>query len=260
MVRSIHDAANLSVDLAVGWRMTDFTPDITLSRALTQPNLFGGTFGASSFWTWRTVAKMIDGLPLTEAREVDLVKECTGRTQLPTAPVRRLILLAGRRAGKDPFFSAVAVWRAALCVDWCKYLSDEQAVASFCLPTRSKPPSCAVLTDSRKDYRSASPDCSTCKGPGMSRSAGAASSCSLRRQQRIIETTTTAPTTASAIANGRANSSAPVICAKPVEQCPGHRTRAVGNHEVSERHPVCSRNEPDDRSQHSDKASTTTIP
>ena len=55
MVRSIHDAANLSVDLAVGWRMTDFTPDITLSRALTQPNLFGGTFGASSFWTWRTV-------------------------------------------------------------------------------------------------------------------------------------------------------------------------------------------------------------
>ena len=72
---------------------------------------------------------MSDGLPLTEAREVDLVKECTGRTQLPTAPVRRLILLAGRRAGKDRFFSAVAVWRAALCVDWCKYLSaGEQAV------------------------------------------------------------------------------------------------------------------------------------
>jgi hypothetical protein len=72
---------------------------------------------------------MIDGLPLTEAREVDLVKECTGRTQLPTAPVCRLILLAGRRAGKDRFFSAVAVWRAALCVDWCKYLSaGEQAV------------------------------------------------------------------------------------------------------------------------------------
>jgi hypothetical protein len=107
MVRSIHDAANLSVDLAVGWRMTDFTLDITLSRALTQPNLFGGTFGASSFWTWRTVAKMIDGLPLTEAREVDLVKECTGRTQLPTAPVRRLILLAGRRAGKDRFLRQV---------------------------------------------------------------------------------------------------------------------------------------------------------
>jgi hypothetical protein len=109
--------------------MTDFTPAITLSRALTQPNLFGGTFGASSFWTWRTLAKLIDGLPLTGACEVDLVRECTGRTQVPTAPVRRVILLAGRRAGKDRFLSAIAVWRAALCADWCKYFSaGEQAV------------------------------------------------------------------------------------------------------------------------------------
>ena len=38
-------------------------------------------------------------------------------------------MLAGRRAGKDRFFSAVAVWRAALCTDWRKYLSaGEQAV------------------------------------------------------------------------------------------------------------------------------------
>ena len=48
---------------------------------------------------------------------------------------------------------------------------------------------------------------------------------------------------------------AEIVCAKPVEQCPGHRTRAVGKHEVGERHSVCSRNEPDDRSQHSHKAS-----
>jgi hypothetical protein len=40
-----------------------------------------------------------------------------------------LILLAGRRAGKDRFLSAVAVWRAALCADWRKYISaGEQAV------------------------------------------------------------------------------------------------------------------------------------
>jgi hypothetical protein len=32
--------------------------------------------------------------------------------------LRRLIVLAGRRAGKDRFFGAVAVWRAALCADW----------------------------------------------------------------------------------------------------------------------------------------------
>jgi hypothetical protein len=109
--------------------LSDFKATITLSRALTQPTLFGDTFGGSSFWTWRTVAKLISGLPLTEPREIELFKTCTGRNALPTRPVRRLIALAGRRAGKDRFFSAVAVWRAALCTDWRKHLSaGEQAV------------------------------------------------------------------------------------------------------------------------------------
>jgi hypothetical protein len=110
------------------------TPLITLSRALTDPNLFGGTFAAPSFWPWRTVAKLIDGEPLREPREIELFRECTGRTkQLSTTalskPARRVILLCGRRAGKDRFLSAVAVWRAALCADWRKHISaGEQAV------------------------------------------------------------------------------------------------------------------------------------
>ena len=37
--------------------------------------------------------------------------------------MRRLILLAGRHAGKDRFFSAVAVWLAALCTDWRGHIS-----------------------------------------------------------------------------------------------------------------------------------------
>jgi hypothetical protein len=52
------------------------TPLITLSRALTDPALFGGTFAAPSFWTWRTLAKVIDGIALTEPREIELFKEC----------------------------------------------------------------------------------------------------------------------------------------------------------------------------------------
>ncbi len=109
------------------------TPDITLTRALVEPSLFGRTFSAPSFWTWRTVAKIIDGLPLKEQREIELFKLCTGRTQLPSRQeqqtLRRLLLLVGRRGGKDRFLSAVAVWRAALCCDWRKYLSPgEQAV------------------------------------------------------------------------------------------------------------------------------------
>src|ERR1700683_3417647 len=105
------------------------TPAITLTRAMRDEQLFGRTFGAASFWTWRTLAKLIDDEPLTEPREIALYKECTGRNQLPNRNARRLILLAGRRAGKDRFLSAVAVWRAALAADWHEYISlGEQAV------------------------------------------------------------------------------------------------------------------------------------
>jgi hypothetical protein len=98
-------------------------PAITLSQAMTDPQLFGNTFGAPSFWTWKVVARLIDGLPLTEPRELELFQQCTGRTKPPTKPVRRLILLAGRRAGKDRFMSSVAMWRAALLTNWKKYIS-----------------------------------------------------------------------------------------------------------------------------------------
>jgi hypothetical protein len=98
------------------------TPAITLTRAMSDAQLFGKVFGAPSFWTWRVVAKLIDGIPLTESREIELFEQCIGRRYVRQA-WRRLILLAGRRAGKDRFESAVAVWRAALCADWRKYQS-----------------------------------------------------------------------------------------------------------------------------------------
>jgi hypothetical protein len=106
---------------------------ITLSTAMRDERLLGGPFKAPSFWTWLTVAKVIDGEPLTEPREIALFKECTGRSQVPNRPtrrrLRRVIMLAGRRAGKDRFLSAVAIWRAALCADWRKHISaGEQAV------------------------------------------------------------------------------------------------------------------------------------
>jgi hypothetical protein len=47
---------------------------------------------------------------------------------LPDGPVQRLLLLVGRRGGKDRSLSAAAVWRAALCADWRKHVSaGEQA-------------------------------------------------------------------------------------------------------------------------------------
>jgi hypothetical protein len=87
----------------------DFKPLISLTQMLTDSKLFGETFGALSFWTWKVVAKLIDGIALTEQREIDLFQTCTGRTYDKEARrlYRRIIILAGRRAGKDRFESAV---------------------------------------------------------------------------------------------------------------------------------------------------------
>src|SRR5262245_59150921 len=116
------------------------TPAITLIEALTDPKLFGNTFAAPSFWTWRVVAKLIDGIALTEQREVDLFKQCTGLDYDKDKPrkVRRLILLAGRRAGKDRLYSAVAVWRAALATDWRQHQSAGEGAVCILLGADKK--------------------------------------------------------------------------------------------------------------------------
>jgi hypothetical protein len=107
-------------------------PLISLSESMTDENLFGPVFSGESFWTWKTVAKLIDGAALDE-RELALFRQCTGRQRPPAGPVSRLILLCGRRGGKDRFLSALAVWRAALAVDWSQYISPGEAASVLLL-------------------------------------------------------------------------------------------------------------------------------
>jgi hypothetical protein len=101
---------------------------ITLAAAMRDTNLLGAPFVAASFWTWHALAKVISGEKL-DKREAELFRACTGRTKLPTGPVSSIILLVGRRGGKDRFLSAVAVYRAALAARWETIMSPgEQAV------------------------------------------------------------------------------------------------------------------------------------
>jgi hypothetical protein len=101
---------------------------ISLAAAMRDRKLLGGPFAAPSFWTWHAVAKLLSGEQLDE-REAELFRKCTGRSRLPTGPVNRLDILAGRRAGKDRFLSAVAVHRAALSQNWNEFMSaGEQGV------------------------------------------------------------------------------------------------------------------------------------
>jgi hypothetical protein len=110
-------------------------PAITLSQAMADPDVFGTVFSGPSFWTWKVVAKIIDGEPLTEPREIELSERCTGCSYNRSArrAARRLFVLVGRRGGKDRFLSAVAVWRAALCADWREYTSAGEGAVCLLL-------------------------------------------------------------------------------------------------------------------------------
>jgi hypothetical protein len=69
------------------------TPLISLSRALSDVHLLGSAFESPSFWTWKTLAKVIDGEPLREQREMELFRECTGRLQaVPPFSTKQLLM------------------------------------------------------------------------------------------------------------------------------------------------------------------------
>jgi hypothetical protein len=112
---------SFSVDISDAIR----PPAIMLTQAFSDASLLGSPFQDEAFWTWKVIAKLTDGIQLTDAREIALFELCTGRPYNRQAhrAVRRLILLVGRRGGKDRFLSAVAVWRAALCLNCKQYIS-----------------------------------------------------------------------------------------------------------------------------------------
>ena len=123
--------SELAITRAAASASSSWTPAISLAAAMRDPQLLGGPFTAPSFWTWHTLAKVLSGETLDE-REAKLFRECTGRTRLPSGPVRRAVVLVGRRGGKDRFLSGCAVHRAALAADWRTIMSaGEQAVVSL---------------------------------------------------------------------------------------------------------------------------------
>lgn len=67
-------------------------PVISLSRALGDEGVFGNTFGASSFWTWWTVAKLIDGIPLVNGPKWVSRRRCAAESVFILAIVQSVIL------------------------------------------------------------------------------------------------------------------------------------------------------------------------
>jgi hypothetical protein len=82
-----------------------------LHACMVDPKMFGGTFSGPTFDAWRTVAKILDGLPLT-APEVALYKLVTGRSDSPSVPFTEAYLIKPRRAGGTLFAAAVGLHAA----------------------------------------------------------------------------------------------------------------------------------------------------
>ena len=88
------------------------TATFTIDRALTDPRLLGAGLGAVELWrTWLVVLKAAFGLPLDEA-ELQTFVTVAGSRVAPTARVRELWCVAGRRSGKSRMAAAIAIYLA----------------------------------------------------------------------------------------------------------------------------------------------------
>lgn len=85
----------------------------SLYDAMLDKHLFGRTFGGPTFAAWRTVAKILDGLPLI-GEELELFRQITGREEAPGAPFGEAYLIKPRRAGGTLFGAACGLHAALL--------------------------------------------------------------------------------------------------------------------------------------------------
>ncbi len=83
----------------------------SLHDAMLDPELFGNTFADESFTAWRTVAKILDGLPLTDD-ELQLYRHITGRTEPPHERFDEAYLIKPRRSGGTLFGGALGLHAA----------------------------------------------------------------------------------------------------------------------------------------------------
>ncbi|MDM8167014.1 hypothetical protein [Roseovarius sp.] len=88
-------------------------PAVSIVDAMTDPMLFGPTFGGESFAAWRALLGGFYGLPMDED-EAETFKALTGRSEAPTRPHGELWLAIGRRGGKTQAGAVLALYEACL--------------------------------------------------------------------------------------------------------------------------------------------------
>lgn len=106
---------------------------------LDDPRVFRDVIKDHATWgAWRGFLKALFGLPMEEA-EAALLRDCTGRTSLPTAVFGAAWLVCGRRAGKSFALALIAVFLACFR-DYRPHLAmGERAPWSSWRPTAGRP-------------------------------------------------------------------------------------------------------------------------
>lgn len=103
---------------------------ISILDALDDPALLGAAFVGPSWDTWRAILRATFALPMTE-RDLELFRAVAERDP-PGRPVRELVVIAGRRAGKDSVASAIAASAAAFR-DYSDVLRPGERATVACL-------------------------------------------------------------------------------------------------------------------------------
>ena len=80
---------------------------ITPAAAISDPALLGPAFAGASWATWRAILRAAYAEPL-DAAELALFRAVAGDRDPPRHQVRELIIIAGRRSGKDSVASGIA--------------------------------------------------------------------------------------------------------------------------------------------------------
>jgi hypothetical protein len=103
---------------------------ITPAAAIADPTLLGSAFVGASWKTWHAVLKAAWAEPLDDD-ELSLFKAVAGDRAPPRRRVRELIVIAGRRSGKDSIASAISTTTAI--ADYSPYLRPGERATVACL-------------------------------------------------------------------------------------------------------------------------------
>jgi len=110
---------------------------MTILDALDDPALFASHFADHSWRPWRSFLATCHGLP-TDATDLALYRECTGRQEPPTSPTREAWCIVGRRGGKSRIAALVGVYQAAFVDHPPKLAPGEVAVVAIIASDRQQ--------------------------------------------------------------------------------------------------------------------------